>query len=178
LFEEMKGHKSKLNLVGVLILLIVPLVSLSACDEGSTNNPSGSLTYSNTNLPINSPSGKVSSQLMLQVSLRMAQIENPSSQKLAQMQMMGMQEQNIGVQRIYIYLCQPLTPAQVSDLQSMGITLYLDSWISPAGNNPRGFMLADMPADKLNDLAAKDYVVSLDTAERPSQPQSDVQTGG
>ena len=71
------------------------------------------------------------------------------------MQMMGMQAQNVGAQRIYIYLYQPLTPTQVSDLQTLGITLFPDSWRPPAGNNPSGFMLADMPVDKLDELAAR-----------------------
>ena len=56
----------------------------------------------------------------------------------------------------------------------MGITIYPDSWIPPAGNNPDGFYLADMPVDKLDALAAKDYVIRLDTAEKQLKPQSDL----
>ena len=53
----------------------------------------------------------------------------------------------------------------------MGITPYPDSWIPPVGAHPTGFIMADMPINKLEALAEKDYVVRLDTAERVLEPQ-------
>jgi hypothetical protein len=117
---------------------------------------------------------KTSSLLLLQVSLRKEQLTTPTQERLAQMRAQGMNVSNIGIQRIYIYLNQQLTPAHDSELRSMGITLYPNSWIPPAVNHPTGFMLADMPVDQMNALAAKDYVVRLDTAEVQSQPQQDM----
>ena len=160
----MTPHRGNLALLVAMVFLFIPTIALSACKEDTKSSAS----------PVN----KVSSQLTLQISLRKQQLERPSSQGLAQMQSMGMQSQNIALQRIYIYLYEPLSAAQVSELEALGITLYPNSWMPPAGNSRTGFVLADMPVDKLDDLAAKSYIVSLDTAEKPLQPQSDVQTGG
>lgn len=115
---------------------------------------------------------KASSTLLLQVSLRQQQLSNPTVNRLSQMQSMGMKTEDIGIQSIYIYLSQPLTTSQADELRSLGIALYLDSWISPVGNHSTGFILADVPVDKLDALAAKIYVIKLDTAEIQAEPQS------
>ena len=39
-------------------------------------------------------------------------------------------------------------------------------------------MLADMPVDKLSDLASKDYVIRLETAEQQAFPQGGAGPGG
>jgi len=115
---------------------------------------------------------KASSTLLSQVALKQQQLASPTVERLAQMRSMGMRTDNIGIQRIYIYLSQQLTPTRADELRALGITLYLDSWIPPVGNHPFGFLLADMPIDKLDTLAAKDYVLKLDTAETKVEPQS------
>ncbi len=147
-------------LLGALTVLIIGTVSggVFACSNNSATK------------------AKASSALLVQVGLRQEQLANPTAERLAQMQSLGMNVANVGVQRTYIHTNQPLTPGQVSELQALGITLYLDSWIPPVGAHPTGFTLADVPVDKLDALAAKDYVVRLDTAEvklepQPAQPQ-------
>jgi hypothetical protein len=120
---------------------------------------------------------KVSSVLLLQISLIQEQLASPTPDRLARMQAQGINITNLGNQRIYIYLKQQLAAAQTSELMALGITVYLDSWVPPTGNNPDGFYLADLPVVKLDALAAKDYVVRLDTAEKPSQPQPDMTNG-
>ena len=92
------------------------------------------------------------------------------------MQTMGMRTDYLGTQRIFIYLAQQLTPAQITELTGLGITVYPDSWIPPVGNHPTGFVLADMPVDKLDELAAEDFVIRLDTAEQQLQPQMQPQS--
>jgi len=87
------------------------------------------------------------------------------------MQSMGMKTDTVGIQQIYIYLSQPLTTSQADELRTLGIILYLDSWIPPVGNHSTGLMLADMPVNKLDMLAAKNYVIKLDTAETKAEPQ-------
>ena len=114
---------------------------------------------------------KASSLLLIQVNLRQQQIAAPSAERLEQMKTMGMRTEPINVQRIFIYLAEKLDASQVEELQGLGITLYLDSWIPPVGNHPYGFMLADMPVDKLSDMAGKDYVIRLETAEQQAFPQ-------
>jgi hypothetical protein len=115
---------------------------------------------------------KASATLLSQVSLRQQQLAHPTANRLAQMQSMGMQTKNVGIQTIYIYLSQQLSATQTVELNELGITLYQDSWIPPTGNHPTGFILADMPVDKLDMLAAKNYVIKLDTAETKAVPQS------
>jgi hypothetical protein len=140
-------------LAGLISLIIVMGMSSFSCTEKSIAQT------------------KASSTLLAQVALRQQQLASPTAERLAQMQSMGMKTENFGIQRIYIYLSQQLTARQGDELRALGITLYLDSWIPPVGNHPIGFMLADMPVDKLDALAAKDYVVKLDTAETKSEPQ-------
>lgn len=126
---------------------------------------------SNTNNDVNE---KISSQLLAQVSLRKAQISAPDPDRLELMQSMGMNVENLEIQMIFIHLNQTLSVSQIEELESMGINLYLDSWIPPVGAHPTGFLTADMPVDKLEALAQKGYVVKLDTAERLLEPQNGV----
>ena len=116
------------------------------------------------------PNQKASSLLLLQIELRQQQIANPTPERLQQMKNMGMKVDNLDIQRIFIYLAQPITSAQAQELQAMGITLYLDSWIPPTDEHQEGFLIADMPIDKLDELAARDYVLRLDSAEKVAKP--------
>jgi hypothetical protein len=123
--------------------------------------------------PQGAPQNKVNTALSFQIQLREKQISHPTPENLEQMKAMGMETDNLSLQRIYIRLYKPLTASQADELKVIGITLYTDSWIPPAGISPTGSILADMPVDKLDILAAKDYIIGLDTAERSTQPLSD-----
>lgn len=115
---------------------------------------------------------KVSSQLLTQVNLRKEQIANPTSDRLEIMKGMGMNVDSLEIQRIFIHTRQELTPPQIEELEDVGITLYLDSWIPAVGDHPTGFLMADMLIDRLEELVEKDYVVRLETAERQLEPQN------
>ncbi len=117
-------------------------------------------------------SEKASSLLLAQVDLRKEQIKKPDSERLEIMKGMGMRVDNLEMQRIFIHLDQPLNQSQVAEFEAMGLTLYLDSWIPPVGAHPTGFISADMPVDKLGEVAEKDYVVRLETAERQLEPHN------
>jgi len=116
---------------------------------------------------------KASSLLLMQVDLRKEQMAEPTAERLRQMQAMGMRTEDLASQRIFIHLSQQLTQSQLQELQDLGITVYVDSWIPPVGAHPTGFMLADMPIDKLYDLAARDYVIRLNTAEQVLEPHAE-----
>lgn len=118
---------------------------------------------------------KVSSLLLAQIELRKEQVAEPSADRLETMQNMGMRVDDLEIQRIFIHLTDELNPSQIEELEAMGITLYLDFWIPPVGAHPTGFILADMPVDKLEELVSKDYVVRLETAERQLEPQNSSQ---
>ena len=113
---------------------------------------------------------KASALLILQIDLRKKQLADPVPERLEQMKAMGMRTENLGVQRIFIHLAQEPTAKQLNELEAMGIIPYPDSWIPSAEGQSAGFMVADMPIDKLDELAGKDYVVQLDTAEQVLEP--------
>ena len=124
------------------------------------------------------PSSKVSSLLSLQVEtkLRLARGELPGEMaSILGLSQNSQQPQKastgLSTQRIFIYLAEPPGQPQIEELEALGLSLYLDSWIPPVGSHPQGFIIADMPIDKLAALASKDYVVRLDSAERLAQPQ-------
>jgi len=123
-------------------------------------------------------SEKISSLLLTQVNLKKEQIDNPTTERLEMMRNMGMVVDNLESQRIFIHLEHELDDARVKELQTMGLTLYLDSWIPPVGAHPTGFILADMPVEVLRELADKEYIVNLDTAEVELQPQTGSQPHG
>jgi len=116
---------------------------------------------------------KASALLLLQINLREKQLSAPTPERLEQMKAMGMRTENLSMQRIFIHLAQEPTASQIDELEAMGIIPYPDSWIPPVGGHPTGFIVADMPVDKLDELADKDYVVWLDTAEQVLEPQAE-----
>ncbi|MBI4333541.1 MAG: hypothetical protein HY673_19940 [Chloroflexi bacterium] len=114
---------------------------------------------------------KVSPLLLNQIEMRQQQQKQPTPQRRDQMQAMGMDLADLNVQKVFVHLAQRPNDTQVQELRALGVTLYADSWIPPAGSAPTGFLLADMPVSALKNLASKEYVVKLETAERLSQPQ-------
>jgi len=113
---------------------------------------------------------KASSQLIAQVNLRIDQMADPTAERLEVMRNMGMQLVNLGQQRIFIYLNQEPDASQTNEIEQMNIVLYLDSWIPPVGSHTTGYLLADMPVDVLEELAGKEYIIRLDTAEHILEP--------
>ena len=145
----------------IAIGFVFSMLSIVSCSETETENQVNEHV-----------SKKASSQLLAQVNLRKEQIADPTPERLELMQNMGMRVDNLEIQRIFIHLEQALNTSRIEELKAMGLTLYLDSWIPPVGAHPTGFLIADMPVDKLEELAEKDYVVRLDTAERTLKPQN------
>jgi hypothetical protein len=113
---------------------------------------------------------KATALLRLQVNLRRQQLTDPTPERLEQMQTMGMNTEDLEMQRIFIHLAQEPTAEQLDELETIGITPYPESWIPSAGGPSAGFLAADMPIDKLDELMNKTYIIQLDTAEQPSEP--------
>jgi subtilisin family serine protease len=127
------------------------------------------------------PSSKISPLLALQVEAKTQLALEPLAQTGAEAERIdtlaiatGMRTEDLTCQRIFIHFEQEPTQSQLAELQGLGITAYADSWIPPVGDHPTGFILADMPIDKLNELAAKNYVISLNTAEQVLEPANDL----
>ncbi|MEN8614415.1 S8 family serine peptidase [Dehalogenimonas sp. THU2] len=89
------------------------------------------------------------------------------------LQSAGLQVESVDRQKIFLYSSRMPDAAQVAELEALGVIVYLDSWIPPVGAHPDGFLIADMPVDRLSDISAKSYVRHLDTAERVFQAQND-----
>ena len=51
---------------------------------------------------------------------------------------LGMRVVDPNMQRIFIHFAQEPDKEQVTELEAMGLTLYLDSWIPPVGVHPTG----------------------------------------
>ena len=151
---------SKLIRLAFTIWFIFSLLLLVSCSNVETINE------------------KVSSQLLAQIKLRKEQIADPIPDRIEIMKNMGMRTDNLKIQRVFIHLNKKLSQSQIEEIVAMEIILYLDSWIPPVGGHSTGFILADMPIDKLQALSEKDYVVRLDTAERLLEPQHGSQPQG
>jgi len=125
-------------------------------------------------LPAAGSEAKVSALLSLQVDakLRCQQIP-PTADELSMMQAGGMNTEDLDMQRVFIHLAQEPAAEQLDEMEAMGIIPYPDSWIPPVGEFPTGFIVADMPVDKLGTLTGRDYIVQLDTAEQLLEPQND-----
>ncbi len=124
-------------------------------------------------------SNKISGLLALQVEAKLrarqaAPLAEGQVDSVLAMQAMGMRVEDLNKQRVFIHLAQPLNQSQIEELESIGLTLYPDSWIPPLKNHPTGFIIADMPVDSLAALAGKGYVVSLETAEQVLEPHNDL----
>lgn len=147
---------SLLKPVSAVIFILVTLLTLCCSCAEPANPNTGSL-------------------LQTQVNLKKEQLVNPSDDRLQVMQNMGMRVDDLGNQRIFIHLQEPPDDSQLKELESIGVFLYLDSWIPPLENHPTGFLLADMPVDKLAELAEIDYIIRLETAERALEPHNGFQ---
>ncbi len=113
---------------------------------------------------------KATSLLLIQINLRQQQITDPTPERLEQMQIRGMNTKDLEIQRIFAHFVQEPTVEQLGELESMGITPYPDSWIPSAEGPSAGFLVADMPIGKLDELMNKDYITQLDTAEQALEP--------
>lgn len=122
---------------------------------------------------------KVSSQLDMRIKLKTRYLAQAGNMSQGQVALPGADIQAAGDltqlnhEKVFLRFSRQPTPAQLSELSLLGVTAYPDSWIPPAGNHPTGFILADMPVDKLDALAAKNYVVGMDTAEHVLHLQND-----
>ena len=65
----------------------------------------------------------------------------------------------------FIHFAQKPDASEIAQLQDLGITVYEESWIPPLAHHPTGFMLADLPAPQLWDVAALSLVLRIASAE-------------
>ena len=164
--------KKAARIIGIVFVLLLLTFSTMPGVHAVSSSGSGSQAISS---PAPEPGAKVGSLLSIQVNAKTrCQQVRPTAEELGMMKAMGMRTENLGMQRVFIHLAQEPTAEQIDELEAMGITPYPDSWIPPVGEYPTGFIVADMPINKLDELSEKDYVVRLDTAEQILEPQNDL----
>jgi Tol biopolymer transport system component/subtilisin family serine protease len=119
---------------------------------------------------------KVSGLLSMHIKLKNEQSKNTA---LTTMRPFGVDSPSISEntlvskERVFLHFAEQPTTTQINELNSLGVTVFSDSWIPPVNNFHTGFILADMPVNKLDSLASKSYIVTMDTAEQDFSPQND-----
>ncbi|MBE7444419.1 MAG: S8 family serine peptidase [Planctomycetia bacterium] len=118
---------------------------------------------------------KISGQLRLHMQLRTSYVSHPTSERVQAMQKMGLKTiaTEMDRQLIYIHVKRKLSAYRVKSLKKTGVVVYEDSWIPPLKNHPTGYVMASVPVSRLYDLAAKTYIIKLETAERVLLPKND-----
>jgi subtilisin family serine protease len=76
-------------------------------------------------------------------------------------------------EKIFIHLVKRPTTTQISELNSSGVAIYPNSWVPAVDKFKTGFIMAEMPVDKLDLLATKSYIAAMDTAEQEMAFQND-----
>ncbi len=73
---------------------------------------------------------------------------------------------------IVIYLDKYPTDEQISSMRQLNIICLLDSWTPPLPNHPLGFILAQLPFDKLTETLSLSFIKKMDTAEYENFPHN------
>ncbi|MFC2011412.1 S8 family serine peptidase, partial [Chloroflexota bacterium] len=131
-------------------------------------------------------SSRISNLLALQIQAKLRAVNasrlataSEASEQAEQfdiLQSPGIRLEDLNKQQIFIHFTEEPTQSQIEELEADNISLHLDSWMPPVGGHTNGFMLADMPIEKLEALAGKGYIVRLETAERVLKPHNDLAT--
>ncbi len=111
---------------------------------------------------------RISSRLDMQMKEKTRYIQNGGQTRPDEVllpQLAGRSVQEASQQKVFLHSAARLSPSQLADLQSLGAAVYPDSWIPPVGNHPTGFVYAEAPVGRILDVAAKEYVSFVETAE-------------
>lgn len=81
---------------------------------------------------------------------------------------------NLESQQVFVHFKHEPSPEQITELESMGLAVYPETWVPPVGSHPTGFMMADMPLESLEALSSREYIARLETAERRLEPHNDL----
>jgi subtilisin family serine protease len=151
------------SILGMLILILSSFFTIIPAEAGGKD-------------PVDS---KISGRLAMHVRVKSEQVSGGISPQSYGMndrtrELISADQNGLNLERVFIYFSEQPGPAQIDELISLGIKPYPETWLPPVGNHPYGFILADMPIDRLGNLAGKNYVTRIDTAERQVQCQNDI----
>lgn len=121
------------------------------------------------------PVPKISSLLDMQIKEKTRYIQNGGRARPDEVvlpRLVGRSIAEASQQKVFIHSSSRLGPSQLAELHSLGVVVYPDSWIPPFGNHPSGFVYAEAPVARIPEVAAKDYVAFLETAEVENKAQN------
>ncbi len=121
-----------------------------------------------------SPAAKMSALLQYQLALKQAYLANPSIGIAEALSATAGSRWDPRRQRMFVYLRGAPSSAWTQRAQSLGFTVYPETWTPPVGIHPHGFVLAAGPIQQVAAFAALDDVVRLDTAEQVLRPHNDL----
>ncbi|MBN1189100.1 MAG: S8 family serine peptidase [Dehalococcoidales bacterium] len=160
--------KRIISIIGIISILAVLSANLSGTQVTAAKaGPSSSDS---------NPVSKIGSSLSMHIKMKQTQagIENQDI-----MTTCGLDSPSAGEitpvdrEKVFLHFKEPPTSTQIEELNSMGVTVYPDSWVPPVNSFKTGFVLADAPVDSIYILAARSYIMKLDTAERKMSLMND-----
>ena len=134
-------NTSKKTIISALMAVLILLFLMSAC---GTKEPGKITPQGLGNLPNAEQTG---------TSFPTASVEETKTMK-----------------KKFLYLNAPPTGVQSAELEALGVILYLDSWIPPVGAHPYGYLLAEVPPDTLDAVKVKSFIIRVESADTPFQP--------
>ena len=115
-------------------------------------------------------SNKIGSTLAMHLDLRRDYLQRPTEEKLKRMEEMGLNMKNPEMQKVFLYFKEKPSFSTIRELEALGLRVDVNSWIPPVGKHPQGFLSANMPIDKVEKVAEKNYVLRLESAEVVFKP--------
>jgi hypothetical protein len=152
------------------ILLVLIYLSLSSfffsqqiTNVDDTSKPKQHVLINQNDLvviPVDLESKILSGKLIQNISEKKYQFEN------------GPQSAEQPREKVVIYFETYPSGEQISSLEVLDIRCFLESWTPPLPNHPYGFILAELPIDKLMEALSLSFIKKMDTAEYENFPQN------
>lgn len=117
---------------------------------------------------------KMSALLQYQLALKQAYLANPSVAIAEALSATAGSRWEPRRQRIFVYLRGAPSPKWTQRVQSLGFTIYPETWTPPVGIHSHGFVVATGPIQQIAAFAALDEIAHLDTAEQVLHPDNDL----
>ena len=83
------------------------------------------------------------------------------------------EEEKVGV---VIYFEDYPSGTEISELEALGISCFVNTWTPPLENHPYGFILAKIPPSQLNNALSKSFIKKLDSSTHEAYPHNNLGT--
>ncbi|MBI1849434.1 MAG: S8 family serine peptidase [Planctomycetes bacterium] len=106
------------------------------------------------------------------------QIERKSGPDAEQFAFVGDQTRRPDRQLVFVHMQSQPTAPMLARLRALGADLGEEAWVPPVGNHPDGYLIADVPADAIESVAAIPEVTLIRSGERRFVPLRNDVAGG